>query len=119
MSIAISNMVFRWDIDKPLIEPQIFYAHGDILWLIAQRKTGNIIIFEQLAHDADTAIIMSILDKNYFNDSERLQLLFRRACELPFGRNMTKQEWAKYMIGIPYHKTCENWYIPNENSNIN
>jgi len=31
-----------------------------------------------------------------------------RACRV-VGRNMTQAEWAEYMPGVPYHKTCEQW----------
>ena len=31
-----------------------------------------------------------------------------RACRV-VGRNMTQSEWAEYMPGVPYHKTCEQW----------
>jgi WD40 repeat protein len=29
----------------------------------------------------------------------------RRACRIA-NRNLTPQEWTRYLIGIPYHRTC-------------
>jgi WD40 repeat protein len=35
----------------------------------------------------------------------------RKACELA-GRNLTAEEWATYLPGEPYQRTCDQWPAP-------
>ncbi|MBI3244489.1 MAG: hypothetical protein HYZ49_19590 [Chloroflexi bacterium] len=106
-SSSLDNTVRLWDVNR---RKQIG------LPLVGHRGAVRSVAFSAgdtfVSGGDDNAVILwsapTIQPNEDVSDANNFALLNARACQTA-GRNLTQAEWAQYLPGTLYRKTCEQW----------
>ncbi len=92
-SASDDQTIRLWDLSISFIEQTVFPGHEDLIWSEAFSPDGN----PQISGSPNQTIqLRAILEK-----------LVEIGCQ-NMGRNLSWEEWQRYLPGEPYRQTCPN-----------
>ncbi|MEK7784336.1 MAG: hypothetical protein AAB658_02775, partial [Chloroflexota bacterium] len=108
VSGSLAQTVRLWDVNRRIEIGLPLVGHGSAVRSVAFSADGKTFV----SGGDDNAVILRSVSAIQLNedvgDANNFALLKARACQMA-GRNLTQAEWAQYLPGTPYRKTCEQW----------
>ena len=108
VSGSLDNTVRLWDVNRRIEIGLPLVGHAGAVRSVAFSPDGKTFV----SGGDDNAVILWSASAIQLNedvgDANNFALLQARACQTA-GRNLTQAEWAQYLPGTPYRKTCEQW----------
>ncbi len=86
------SMIYLWDLTAPTAEPRVFRGHESIVSMLTFSPDGR-------------TLASASADRTIRVWRTQIDDLLRLACDYA-KRDLTPEEWQKYLRNEPYHKTC-------------
>jgi hypothetical protein len=107
-SSSLDETIRLWDVNRRIQIGLPLAGHGGAARSVAFSRDGKTFA----SGGDDNAVILWSVSAIQLNedvgDANNFAALKTRACQTA-GRNLTQAEWAQYLPGTLYRKTCEQW----------